>query len=79
MRANANHPRSALRKCAGGEETWGENKRWEHTCGKDKRESFPFVVPAGIIDPCALFGRYLSGTNAIHSSFSIRAALHFGA
>jgi hypothetical protein len=61
---------------AGGEKTLGENKRWDHTCGKDKRESVPFVVPAGIIGPGALFGRRSPGTD---TSVPIRANLHIGA
>ena len=79
MRANANHPRTALRKCACGEKAWGENKRWDQTCGKDKRESVPFGFPTGLIASRALLGRCLPGADAIHSSFSIRAAVHFGA
>jgi hypothetical protein len=76
MRAYANHPRTALRKSACGEKTWGENKRWDDTCGKDKRESVPFVVSAGIVGSGALFGRCLPGTDG-HPGFPIRTALHF--
>jgi hypothetical protein len=78
MQANANQPGSGLRKSAGGDETWGENKRWDDTCGKDKRESVPLVFSAGITGSGALFGGCLPGTDA-HSSCPIRAALHFGA
>jgi hypothetical protein len=78
MRANTNHPRSALRKSAGGEETRGENKRWDDTCGKDKREIVPFVFSAGIVSSGALFGRCLPGTDT-HSSFPSRAAHYLGA
>ena len=83
MRANVNHPISAPRECecGSGEKTWGENERWDHSCGKDKRDNLPFVFKAGSIDFGALFGgrRPGTGTDTNHSSFPVCASFNFRA
>jgi hypothetical protein len=57
---------------------WKDNKRWDHGCDQDERDTVPFVFPVGSVSFGALFDRRRPGTDAI-SGFPLRASFNFAA
>jgi hypothetical protein len=57
---------------------WRDNKRWDHACDRDERDTVSFVCPVGSVSFGALFDRRRPGTDP-NSGFPRCAFFNFAA